>query len=240
MMDDNRITRNQFNILLVTGVITLLLVLLLGITIGKNMNLPKRFPRADDIARQDYRDGDSSGEAMAEIASLPSKKEQTSKKPHVENEDFLYNDLLNEDSTGDDSDTKTIIKPYTSMSTPADVGSTVSTSQIGSGTSQKQNSESQVPTPDPFVTAKPGFTVAYSVQMSSLSDKNSADKSVRKFQESGYPAYVSRMQYKTGRTLYRVRIGPYETREAADEMMKKLKENTKTSPLVMMLKNGEL
>lgn len=237
MLDDNRITRNQFNILLVTGIVTLLLVLLLGITIGKNMNLPQRFPRADDISRADSRVGGGSKEAMEEIAGLTSRKEQSSKKPHVENEGFLYNELLTETVTDEPSDTKTIIKPYSPMQTPS---SSVLSDETGQYSARSSESGPALPTPDPFYTASPDFSVAYSVQMSSLSDRDSADKSVLKFQQSGYPAYVSKAQHKTGRTLYRVRIGPYSTREAADKMLQKLKEDTKTSPLVMTLKNGEL
>lgn len=238
MPEDNRITRNQFNILLVTGAITIILTFLLGVTIGKNMNLPKRFPSAEDISKKVDRGGESL-DSVVEISSLASRQDQSSVKPHIEDEGHSFYDALNDPKSVTTPDTRTLIEPFSNLQKPSGNVSAEAQDIINITESALVPTQTQ-PTPDPYATANPGFTEAFSIQMSSVSNRKYAENSVDGFSRKGYPAYISKVEFSTGRTHYRVRIGPYSTREAADDIMRKLKDETKTTPLVMTLRNGEL
>jgi cell division septation protein DedD len=238
MPEDNRITRNQFNILLVTGAITIILTLLLGITIGKNMNLPQRFLPAADLSKNVERKGESI-DSMDEISSLPARQNQSSVKPHVDDEGYTFYNAMTDTEGVETPGTKTIIESFSNLSKTSEVTSSETEDKTKPPDSAPLPTHT-LPTPDPYATANPAFTEAYAVQMSSVSNRKYAENSVKEFHRKGYPAYISKVQFNTGRTHYRVRVGPYTTRETADNIMHKLKEETKTTPLVMTLRNSEL
>lgn len=62
----------------------------------------------------------------------------------------------------------------------------------------------------------------YSVQLAAFIDDKGANALAGKLKKSGYPSYVE--PYTTSRgTLWRVRVGPYPSREAAEAARTKLK-----------------
>lgn len=65
-------------------------------------------------------------------------------------------------------------------------------------------------------------TGSYSVQLAAFIDDKGANSLAGKLKKSGYPAYTE--PYETSRgTLWRVRVGPYASRDAAEGVRAKLK-----------------
>lgn len=62
----------------------------------------------------------------------------------------------------------------------------------------------------------------FSVQLAAFSDNYGANALSNKLKKLGYPAYTEPLQTSRG-TLYRVRVGPFATREAAGTSRDKLK-----------------
>jgi DedD protein len=63
---------------------------------------------------------------------------------------------------------------------------------------------------------------SYSVQLAAFSDDKGANALAGRLKKAGHPAYTE--PYNTSRgTLYRVRVGPYPTRDAAEAARAKLK-----------------
>ena len=80
-------------------------------------------------------------------------------------------------------------------------------------------SKPAAPRPAPESPAKSG---AFSVQLAAFSDDKGANALANRLKKSGHPAYTE--PYATSRgTLWRVRVGPYPTREAAEAARGKLK-----------------
>jgi DedD protein len=80
-------------------------------------------------------------------------------------------------------------------------------------------SKPAAPKPAPDTPAKIG---TYSVQLAAFSDDKGANALASRLKKGGHPAYTE--PYSTSRgTLWRVRVGPYPTREAAEAARSKLK-----------------
>ncbi|MEO5765911.1 MAG: SPOR domain-containing protein [Casimicrobiaceae bacterium] len=62
----------------------------------------------------------------------------------------------------------------------------------------------------------------FSVQLAAFSDDKGANALANRLKLGGYPAYTEALKTSRG-TLWRVRVGPYPTREAANGMRDKLK-----------------
>jgi DedD protein len=76
--------------------------------------------------------------------------------------------------------------------------------------------------PEPAKTAEAPKAGGYSVQLAAFIDDKGANSLAGKLKKSGYPAYTEPYQTSRG-TLWRVRVGPYGTRDAAEAARAKLK-----------------
>ena len=75
---------------------------------------------------------------------------------------------------------------------------------------------------DPRKPAPPKPSGAFSVQLAAFADDKGANALANRLKKAGHPAYTE--PYNTSRgTLWRVRVGPYPTREAAESARTKLK-----------------
>ena len=63
----------------------------------------------------------------------------------------------------------------------------------------------------------------FSVQLAAFSDSYGASALANKLKKSGYPAYTEPLVTNKGTTLWRVRVGPYPSRDAAVSSRDKLK-----------------
>ncbi len=70
--------------------------------------------------------------------------------------------------------------------------------------------------------ADAGKSAAFAVQLAAFADDKGANALAAKLKRSGYPAYTEPVSTSRG-TLWRVRVGPYTTRETADAARDKLK-----------------
>jgi cell division protein FtsN len=80
------------------------------------------------------------------------------------------------------------------------------------------------PRPTPVPTAPPAAALrgTFQVQVQALSDRAAADRLVRDLRAKGYDVRVSTAEVG-GKTLYRVRVGPFATEEAARAAIERLK-----------------
>ena len=70
--------------------------------------------------------------------------------------------------------------------------------------------------------AEPAAAGAYSVQLAAFADDKGANSLVAKLKRAGHPAYTEPYETSRGR-VWRVRVGPYPSREAAESVRVKLK-----------------
>jgi tetratricopeptide (TPR) repeat protein len=74
----------------------------------------------------------------------------------------------------------------------------------------------------------------YTVQISYTTRADYAQEYASKFKKKGYDAYVRTTSYK-GKTRYKVLVGEFSGREAAEKLLKKLKQNEKVEGFVTSL-----
>jgi len=70
--------------------------------------------------------------------------------------------------------------------------------------------------------AKNGVKDGFAVQLAAFSDDKGANSLANRLKRSGYPAYTEPLKTSRG-TLWRVRVGPFPSREAANTVRDKLK-----------------
>lgn len=80
----------------------------------------------------------------------------------------------------------------------------------------------QKPAPNDPAKSPPVKPGTFSVQLAAFADDKGANALANRLKKAGHPAYTE--PYSTSRgTLWRVRVGPYSTREAAESARTKLK-----------------
>lgn len=86
------------------------------------------------------------------------------------------------------------------------------------------------PAPAPTVTdpAKNPFTI----QVASYKDQATAEAGLKKVQSSGHPAYVARADLGPKGTYYRIYVGSFPTKSAADSYLTKVKRDFKDSFII--------
>jgi DedD protein len=72
------------------------------------------------------------------------------------------------------------------------------------------------------IAAKNGVKDGFAVQLAAFSDDKGANSLANRLKRSGYPAYTEPLKTSRG-TLWRVRVGPFPSREAANTVRDKLK-----------------
>jgi len=230
MADIYEITRRQLYILVGAGTVVSILLIMLGFVLGRNFVMPEQFSSAREIA------GISSLESSDENMSEEIKKlrisndGRSSEKPFVNDEGLSFYEKLKVDTSKDIEEEKTE-KTKTETGTKVEINQKFTEAKL------------PVPTPspvaDPYATAKPDFKKAYVVQVSSVKRKEYAEETLAKLQKLGYPAYISKIKFKTGIVNYRARVGPYSNRATADKIAARIRKQRHNSPLVMTVKNGE-
>ena len=73
---------------------------------------------------------------------------------------------------------------------------------------------------------------SYTIQVASIKDAGAADRLVVKLRKKGYPAYQVRAEIPNKGIWYRVRVGPYTKREAAEPILKRLKTENQNGFIV--------
>jgi DedD protein len=89
-------------------------------------------------------------------------------------------------------------------------------------TKSEPKAESKSPEPPQAATPNGAPKDGFSVQLAAFSDDKGASALANRLKRSGYPAYTEPLKTTRG-TLWRVRVGPYPTRDAANGVRDKLK-----------------
>lgn len=89
-----------------------------------------------------------------------------------------------------------------------------------------------VPAARPVSASKaPDVSGAWAVQVASLGTRAAAEQLALDLKRRGYPAFV--MEYKTGgKTLFRTRVGPASERQAADDLLTRIRKDYPAAALV--------
>ena len=107
------------------------------------------------------------------------------------------------------------VTPQASSAPPASAPSGAQESTAGTTAATKIEARSAAPAPE---APRDGFAV----QLAAFSDDKGANSLVNRLKRTGYPAYIEPLQTSRGR-LWRVRVGPYPSRDAAIGVRDKLK-----------------
>jgi len=107
------------------------------------------------------------------------------------------------------------VTPQASSAPPASAPSGAQESTAGTTAATKIEARSAAPAPE---APRDGFAV----QLAAFSDDKGANSLVNRLKRTGYPAYTEPLQTSRG-TLWRVRVGPYPSRDAAIGVRDKLK-----------------
>lgn len=86
--------------------------------------------------------------------------------------------------------------------------------------------------PTPSSTASPASTAGWAVQLGSFADEERAKRLVAKLKDAGHNAYLVPLRRADGKTLQRVRIGPYAQRAAAEVALKKVASEAKGAAVI--------
>lgn len=224
------ITRKNMCILVAAATVLSVLLVIFGFVLGRNIAIPEPFPSVDTITGGvDAGSGDA--ELPEEIRSLrTSTGDDTSGKPFVDNEKLSFYDTLDLDGETERQD----VGKGASEGEVRDLKKTVSRQENGTPVPIATAS----PTPDPFATASPDFDTAYVVQVHSVRNRKYAEKARDDLSRKGYPSYISKIRFNTGIINYRVRVGPYAERDAADTIKERIRREFHQSPLVMVVRDG--
>ncbi|HPQ40930.1 MAG TPA: SPOR domain-containing protein [bacterium] len=234
MSDTYVITRRNLYILVASAAVLSILLVIFGFVLGRNVSIPEPFPSVDQLTGE-VASGLSEDELPEEIRSLrKSSGEDTSGQPFVDNEKLSFYDTLKIDDEPDADDT--VEKPDSEPRTMP---------EVSIRTDDKTIVTSAIPTvpptatPNALATAGPDFSTAYVVQVHSVKNKAWAEKACDDLERRGYPSYISRVRFKTGVVNYRVRIGPYLEKEAAEMVKERIRKELHQSPLVMTVRDGQ-
>ena len=220
MSDTYEITKQQFYILIAASAFLAGLFFVLGLVMGKNVELPRVFPSPEEMAQQAVVT-DGNLDLPESLESLHRKNTDTSVEPHVPNEGMtFYSTLKTTEPTA-----KPQPKATPEMVVSVEKFNPATTSSGAKGLEKPQNT----PKPDEW----------YSVQVSSVSDRKAAEKLRKKLSGRKYPVYVSEIQYRNKRVSYRVRVGPFSSRKLALDSAQRLEKDERLSTWVVQVNRDE-
>ena len=73
----------------------------------------------------------------------------------------------------------------------------------------------------------------FTLQAGAMKNRETAEAVRRRLEVAGYPAKIAHGTDRNGGEVYRVRVGPYESREAAARAMKAIKERMKIDVILL-------
>lgn len=200
---------------------------------------------APKVLPLDKRSGQAS-EPVAEAA--PKAAQNTAEAPDVKA--AQSNESGNINKSGGESQPATTAKTATPSSEPVTEKSPVKEAAVETKQAIKQNAvpetktakvtspEKTEPTPKPVekpateTPVKKPIVTGWVVQLGSFSVEKNALKLRDSLRKNGHASFVEEYK-KNGKSSYRVRVGPEQTRELANELKKQLKTETKLDGFVI-------
>jgi cell division septation protein DedD len=95
----------------------------------------------------------------------------------------------------------------------------------------KQNSAK--PAPEPAKSAAPS-KMRYTIQLSAHQEKQAAEDEVKKMKQNGYAAFIVSSDLPGKGTWYRVRLGSFTKKEAAEKLRKEVHAKVGILPIITM------
>lgn len=74
--------------------------------------------------------------------------------------------------------------------------------------------------------------IRYSLQIASYPEKDSAEADVKKMKQRGYAAFITSSELEGKGTWYRVRLGSFSNRAAAEKLQKELRSKEGITPII--------
>jgi cell division septation protein DedD len=219
------LTKRQIYLFIASSALLVALFFILGIVIGRTMQMPAVVPTAQQLADQ-VTVVDNQAQLPEILENLPRVTDQSSTKPHVPEEGMTFYERLGKKAPASQVATPEVI------TTESTLDNTIETTTL---TEKIAPLPTEKPSSAPVLTAGSGF----SVQVSALSLESDAEALAQKLKSQGYPAYVSPKKYKDGRMNYRVRIGPYGSKSQADEVATQIEKSERRSTWVVSEKADE-
>jgi cell division septation protein DedD len=87
---------------------------------------------------------------------------------------------------------------------------------------------------DPSQTSSSTSKLRYTLQIASYAEKESADADVKKMKQRGYAAFIIAADVPGKGTWYRVRVGSFASKAAAEKLRKEISSKEGISPLLVM------
>ena len=75
----------------------------------------------------------------------------------------------------------------------------------------------------------------WAVQVISLSSKENANRLVERFKSQNLPAYFENIESSKGKTIYRVRVGPFNSKQKTEKLKQKLDQEENLKTLIVTL-----
>ena len=82
--------------------------------------------------------------------------------------------------------------------------------------------------------------LSYAVQLGAFSERARAVKLLRLMRSRGYPAYMSEQGKGPSSTLYRLMLGPYESRQEAERMKREISKEIGIMPIIRPINGGRV
>ena len=121
-----------------------------------------------------------------------------------------------------DAAPKTDTKAETKAEAPSEPKPEIAKAETKSEARAEPKAEAKTPAEAAPRAAPAATKDGYSVQLAAFSDDKGANALASRLKRTGYPAYTEPLKTTRG-TLWRVRVGPYPTRDAANGVRDKLK-----------------
>jgi cell division septation protein DedD len=98
----------------------------------------------------------------------------------------------------------------------------------------KEAATAKAPAPAVKERASSGLKLRYTLQIASYQDKQAAEDEVKKMKKQGYAAFIVSSLLPEKGTWYRVRLGSFTSKAAAEKLQKEIDAKVGVSPIVVI------
>jgi cell division protein FtsN len=98
----------------------------------------------------------------------------------------------------------------------------------------KETATAKAPAPAVKERASSGLKLRYTLQIASYQDKQAAEDEVKKMKKQGYAAFIVSSLLPEKGTWYRVRLGSFTSKAAAEKLQKEIDAKVGVSPIVVI------
>ncbi len=217
MNENYEITKQQLYILIAASTFLACLFILLGIVIGKNYDLPRSTPSDREMAeRIEVKDGEVI--LPDELAEIAVRRDAVSKKPHVDNEEYVFYEKMNIRNEEEETEDKDV---------PDDTDFSEKVERLAA----EPEVVDDEPPSEPEINHE--LSEAFAVQVGAFTKEESARKTHDDLKSKGYYVNIFPKRFKSGNVVHQVRVGRYATQKEAETVKKKLEKEEHLSTWIV-------